>query len=77
MERTSKNIKNEIIKVDRKAVSHARNLKTDAIKNRKASVNQKPFGRGNTTKQKPTPHFISITGSDRNKLEFPIKLNRK
>lgn len=77
MERSSKNIRSEIIKGNRKAISHVRNVKAEAAIKRKASVNQKPFGRGNTTKQKPSPHFISITGSDRNKLEFPIKLNRK
>ena len=77
MEQSAKNIRKEVIKGERKVVSQIRTVKAEAASKRKASVNQKPFGRGNTTKQKPTPHFISITGSDRNKLEFPIRLNRK
>ena len=34
------------------------------------------INRGNTTINK-NPHFISLTGSEATKLEFPVKINRK
>jgi len=77
MERSRKNIHNNVLRGERKAVSQIRSFKTGIANKRKTSVNPPPFGRGGTKKQKPTAHLISITGSDKNKLEFPVKINRK
>ena len=66
-----------MVRGERKAVSQARDFKSNLARARKTSVNPKNIVRGNTTANKSTPHFISLTGSDRNKLEFPVKINRK
>ena len=72
------NLNNQsMVRWERKAISNIRDFKFNNNKDRKKSMNPKPLNRGNTTSNKSSPHFISITGNDRNKLEFPVKINRK
>jgi len=75
-DKKASNKKKRIQIVERKATSQVRNLKPLPAKDRKSSNNSKVLNRGKTTGTK-NPHLISLTGSEANKLEFPIKINRK
>lgn len=80
MERLSRKINllnRSEVKNSRQVMSNFRENRVDDKKLRKSSLQTKTLNRINTLTTKISTSFVSITGSDKNKLEFPVKINRK